>query len=167
MTTATTLTAYDRLNLGCSDAQVPGFLNVDAWTPPWATDENFMRVNLAAGSHWPWPDSSISFILAHDIIEHLEHKIYTMNEIHRILRPGGKVEIIVPTTEGRGAWQDPTHVSYWNRNSFLYWTEGDPHYERFKSAYGMRGCFRVIHEEHQVFQADGVVKLKIILEASK
>ena len=31
--------------------------------------------------------------------------------------------IEVPSTDGRGAFQDPTHVSFWNENSFTYYTE--------------------------------------------
>ena len=27
-----------------------------------------------------------------------------------------------PPTDGRGAWQDPTHVSFWNEHSFWYYT---------------------------------------------
>ena len=160
-----TRTMPQKLNLGCSDEQVHGYLNVDRWTPPWATADNFLKVDLE--KDWPWEDSSIQYIQAHDVIEHLADKMHTMNEIHRVLKPGGRVEIIVPTTEGRGAWQDPTHVSYWNRNSFLYWTEGDLHYERFKAAYGMKGCFKVVNERHAVYQADGVVKLEITLEVRK
>jgi hypothetical protein len=45
-----------------------------------------------------------------------------MSEIHRVLVPGGYCFIHVPSTDGRGAWQDPTHVSYWNQNSFFYYT---------------------------------------------
>jgi hypothetical protein len=45
-----------------------------------------------------------------------------MAEIHRVLAPGGWAFIEVPSTDGRGAFQDPTHVSYWNENCFLYYT---------------------------------------------
>ena len=31
--------------------------------------------------------------------------------------------IEVPSTDGRGAWQDPTHVSFWNEHSFWYYTD--------------------------------------------
>jgi hypothetical protein len=30
-----------------------------------------------------------------------------------------------PSTDGRGAFQDPTHVSFWNSNSFWYYTRAD------------------------------------------
>lgn len=42
-----------------------------------------------------------------------------------MLAPGGWAFIQVPSTDGRGAFQDPTHVSYWNENSFLYYTHRD------------------------------------------
>ena len=29
---------------------------------------------------------------------------------------------LTPSTDGRGAFQDPTHVSFWNSNSFWYYT---------------------------------------------
>lgn len=153
-----------KLNLGCSDQRVEGFVGVDSFTPKWATPENFEKADLRHS--WPWDDGSIDFIRAHDIIEHMPDKIHTMNEIHRVLKPGGTVEIVVPTTDGGGAWQDPTHVSFWNRNSFLYHTFGDPHFNRFHEAYGVKGAFRVKSEQVEKF-SDGVVKLHITLEAVK
>jgi hypothetical protein len=45
-----------------------------------------------------------------------------MSEIHRVLCDGGWAFIDVPSTDGRGAFQDPTHVSFWNENSFWYYT---------------------------------------------
>ena len=30
-----------------------------------------------------------------------------------------------PSTDDRGAFQDPTHVSFWNSNSFWYYTRAD------------------------------------------
>lgn len=70
----------------------------------------------------PLPDNSVGVINASHIIEHLRDKTKTMSEIHRVLAHGGWAFIEVPSTDGRGAFQDPTHVSYWNENSFLYYT---------------------------------------------
>jgi glycosyltransferase involved in cell wall biosynthesis len=70
----------------------------------------------------PLPDNSVGVIWASHIIEHLHDKHKIMTEIHRVLADGGWAFIQVPSTDGRGAWQDPTHVSYWNENSFLYYT---------------------------------------------
>jgi len=154
-----------KLNLGCSDRFRPGYLNVDKFRPHGVVNgDEFRQVDLV--KLWPWPDSSIEEVVADDIIEHLPDKILTMNEIHRVLVPGGKAHIFVPTTDGRGAWQDPTHVSYWNRNSFFYFTKGVAEYERFHEAYGIIGCFRVTFETMHEYPGQ-VSKLNISLEAVK
>jgi glycosyltransferase involved in cell wall biosynthesis len=70
----------------------------------------------------PLPDNSVGVIWASHIIEHLHDKQKIMSEIHRVLVDGGWAFIQVPSTDGRGAWQDPTHVSFWNENSFWYYT---------------------------------------------
>lgn len=72
---------------------------------------------------FPFEDESVSVIRANDIFEHLKDSINTMKEIYRILKPGGMLIGQVPSTDGRGAFQDPTHVSFWNENSFLYYTD--------------------------------------------
>ncbi len=72
---------------------------------------------------WPFEDNSVGVVRASDVIEHLHDKVHTMKEIYRVLAPGGYALIRVPSTDGRGAYQDPTHVSYWNENSFLYYTD--------------------------------------------
>lgn len=71
----------------------------------------------------PLPDNSVGVLNASHILEHLKDPIKSMREIHRVLAHGGWAFIEVPSTDGRGAFQDPTHVSYWNENSFLYYTE--------------------------------------------
>jgi GT2 family glycosyltransferase len=147
-----------RLNLGCSDRMSDGFLNVDICEP--------CDVKTDLREAWPWKDSSVEEIRAWDIIEHLPSAIHTMNEAFRVLKPGGRFDIIVPTTDGRGAFQDPTHVSFWNRNSFFYFEAGNPHLHRFEKAYGMKCAFRVASSSEETLP-DGVTKLHIVLEAAK
>ncbi|OFX13201.1 MAG: hypothetical protein A2Z18_11070 [Armatimonadetes bacterium RBG_16_58_9] len=146
-----------KLNLGSSDAHIPGWVNVDR-VPP--ADR---IVDLSAA--WPWGDSTVETIRAYDVIEHLPDKIHTMNEAWRVLVLGGILDIEVPTTDGPGAFQDPTHVSYWNRNSFLYYTHGDPHRERFGAAYGITARFRVLNAK--IIDHFGIPKLRIQLETIK
>jgi glycosyltransferase involved in cell wall biosynthesis len=73
----------------------------------------------------PLPDNSVGVLRASHLIEHLYDKNKIMKEIHRVLADGGWAFIEVPSTDGRGAFQDPTHVSYWNENSFWYYTRAD------------------------------------------
>jgi O-antigen biosynthesis protein len=72
---------------------------------------------------WPVKDNSVGILRAHDAIEHLADHIHTMEEAHRILAPGGFFMIHVPSTNGQGAFCDPTHKSFWNKLSFRYYTD--------------------------------------------
>ena len=126
-----------KLNLGCCDKVLPDYVNVDI-----APRAGVVVADLR--EDWPWDDSTVEFILAHDIIEHLPDKIHTMNEAWRVLAPGGVIEIGVPTTGGPGAFQDPTHVSYWNERSFLYYTAGNIYRERFAESYGIKAAFKML-----------------------
>jgi glycosyltransferase involved in cell wall biosynthesis len=70
----------------------------------------------------PLKENSVGVVRAFDALEHLKDQQLIMREIHRVLAPGGILLSQTPSTDGRGAWQDPTHVSFWNQNSFWYWT---------------------------------------------
>lgn len=124
-----------KLNLGCSTEHKPGYLNVDRVEPA-----DFLA-DLTG--RWPWADSSVDEIRAFDVVEHLPDKLHTMNEAFRVLKPGGVFHLFVPTTDGRGAFQDPTHVSYWNAHSLWYYESGNAHRERFGDAYGVKARFRI------------------------
>lgn len=69
------------------------------------------------------PDGSVGVIRAHDFLEHVVDKVALINELYRVLAPGGMLLTLTPSTDGRGAFQDPTHVAYYNENSFWYYTE--------------------------------------------
>jgi SAM-dependent methyltransferase len=103
-----------RLELGGRMAAKAGFETVDL------KDADIIA-NL--DKKWPFADSSVGVIRAFDIFEHLKNRLHTMKEVYRVLAPGGWLICQVPSTDGRGAFQDPTHVSYWNINSFKYYTE--------------------------------------------
>jgi SAM-dependent methyltransferase len=106
---------WEKINLGCNQKILPGWTNVDI--------HPFEGVDVTANleEDWPWEDDSVDYIRAFDLLEHLRDPIHTMNEAWRVLRNRGIFEVWVPSTDGRGAFQDPTHVSFWNQNSFLYY----------------------------------------------
>lgn len=111
------------------DAQLKGLMCVDIGGGL-NSYPGYTTVDLREGSDYvcdlnngiPLPDNSVGVLNASHILEHLHDKTKIMAEIHRVLAPGGWAFIEVPSTDGRGAFQDPTHVSYWNENSFLYYT---------------------------------------------
>ena len=108
------LRGLKKVDIGGGLNPYPGYFSIDL-----RKDAN-MVADLNEGI--PLPDSSVGVVNASHIIEHLHDKTKIMSEIHRVLAPGGWAFIEVPSTDGRGAFQDPTHVSYWNENSFLYYT---------------------------------------------
>lgn len=102
-----------KIDLGGGFGKPEGYISLDLHNGDVKTDLN---------EHWPLEDNSVGIIRAYDIIEHLKDKQHVMSEAWRVLIDGGWFLIQVPSTDGRGAFQDPTHVSYWNENCFWYWT---------------------------------------------
>ena len=104
----------DRIEIGGRMNARKGYTTVDLRGPA--------DIIADLNGRWPFEDSSAWVIRAFDVLEHLKSPIHAMKEISRVLAPGGWLVGQVPSTEGRGAFQDPTHVSFWNENSFLYYT---------------------------------------------
>jgi hypothetical protein len=102
------------VDLGAAHNPAPGYIGVDLK----GTD-----VDADLNGAWPFADSSVGIIRAYDIFEHLRDPLHTMKEAYRVLAPDGHLIAQVPSTDGRGAFQDPTHVSFWNQNSWLYATD--------------------------------------------
>lgn len=67
------------------------------------------RILNAAGEALPLPDESIEFILSHEVLEHVRDDRLAVEEMLRVLRPGGRVALFVPN------WGYPfeTHGIYW------------------------------------------------------
>jgi len=82
-------------------------------------------VNCELKDELPFQDNSVGVISVNHVLQKLKDPIKSMSEIYRVLCDGGWAFIDVPSTDGRGAFQDPTHVSYWNQNSFWYYTRKD------------------------------------------
>jgi len=153
-----------KLNLGANDRAFPGFRSVDI-VPP--ADE---IADLTQA--WPWPDSSVEAVLALDVFEHLPSKRHTMNELWRVLQPGGMATVEVPTLPGVGACCDPTHVSLWSAGDFEYYEKGNFARERCRgsSYYGVKADFRIVSMEPSSYQnrfGETVTKVKAVLEAVK
>jgi SAM-dependent methyltransferase len=149
-----------KINLGCSDRLLQGFVNVDLHKPA----DKIADLNES----WPWEDSTVDELRAWDLLEHLRSPIQSMNEAWRVLKPGGRFDIVVPTTDGRGWAQDPTHVCWppFNRNSFFYYEHGNPHLTRFAPMNGVKCAYRILFSDEKLL-VDQVSKLHIILEAVK
>ena len=79
-----------------------------------------------------YEDGEVGVIRAVDFLEHISDPVALLNECHRVLAHGGLLLTLTPSTDGRGAWMDPTHVSGFNENSFWYYTNAD--YQKYVPA---------------------------------
>jgi len=149
-----------KIDLGCGRYKPKGFVGVDVY--PGAGIDIVADLN----QRFPFPDNCAEMIRAYDVIEHLENRIHTMNEIWRIAKPGATVDLFVPSTDGRGAFQDPTHISFWNINSFKYYCVEHPSYLELNQIYGFKGAFSIISLEH--YQSnDEVIHVRAVLKVLK
>ena len=117
------LNNYKCIDLGAAHHKPYDWIGVDLYNAD-------IKANL--NKKWPFKNNSVGVIRASDIVEHLKDPIHVMNEAYRVLIDGGIFIVYVPSSEGRGSCQDPTHVSFWNENSFWYYT--DPFYSKFVRA---------------------------------
>jgi SAM-dependent methyltransferase len=67
------------------------------------------RILNAAGENLPFPDSSFDLILSHEVLEHVVDDRQAAAEMARVLRPGGRAVVFVPS---RG-YPFETHGIYW------------------------------------------------------
>lgn len=108
------------IEIGGGHLVKPGWVNLDpgpSGTPGWQQP--------AQQTPWPTENNSVDSVRASHVMEHIpagSPRLDVMNEVHRVLRPGGTLEIIVPDVL-TGTWHafaDPTHVSFWCLESFHY-----------------------------------------------
>ena len=155
------------VNICSGENPQPGYWNVDIRDVE-GVDE-IINLNRAP---WPWQD--LEEIRAYDALEHLtplgeekgqENIVGVMEAIWDALRLGGRLEFWVPTTEGRGAFQDPTHKTYWNVNTFSYFA---PEAEGSNwGIYRFRAGFKLLEFEQTPFTETGITWLRGVLEKIK
>ena len=54
-------------------------------------------VKLGAGEELPYEDSTFDLVTAFDVVEHMDDDLAGVTEMRRVLRPGGRVLLFVPT----------------------------------------------------------------------
>lgn len=93
-----------KLDLGCGKQPKEGFEGVDS--------RDFgQRHVLDLRKPWPWRDNSVEEVNASHFVEHLNapERIHFVNELYRVLIPGGKATISTPHWASMRAYGDLTH----------------------------------------------------------
>lgn len=107
-----------KLNLGCGWKRLEGYINVDnsmLFAPDEVVDLNHI---------WPWPSNSIDEIVASHVIEHLRlSPVDVMQNLYRVLRPGGKAIITVPHPRSDDFLNDPTHRQAYMPATFEFFSK--------------------------------------------
>jgi SAM-dependent methyltransferase len=71
----------------------------------------------------PYNDASFDAVLARDILEHVREPGRLVREIHRVLRPNGRLLASVVVAKPRRVWADYTHVRGFTRESARFLLE--------------------------------------------
>jgi predicted SAM-dependent methyltransferase len=147
-----------KIDLGCGRRKPDGWFGIDSQALP--------GVDLVCdcNERIPLPDCIADEIRAIDFLEHVrnDRRIHIMNEVWRILKPGGAFYSFTPSTDGRGAFQDPTHYAFWNQNSFWYYSD-DTH----RALYDIKCKFEIVSLNTTNLDHNNICHVIAILKAVK
>jgi SAM-dependent methyltransferase len=139
------------LDLGCGDkprnpfkaALIYGIDIRDSANP------NIARSDLAQEGI-PHRDASMNYITAFDFIEHVPRVIYLpqirysfielMNEVYRVLTPGGLFLAQTPVYPFSASFTDPTHINPVTSETFSQYFDDQ---RQWGKMYGFKGAFKV------------------------
>ena len=106
------------LDVGCGIHKQPGAIGIDR--NPASRADVLCDLDRIP---YPFRDNSFDRLLAIHAIEHVADVMATMEEFHRLVRPGGTVRIETPHYTDFSSFCDPTHRSHLNSFSFRYFGE--------------------------------------------
>ena len=108
------------INLGCGNKKQPDEIGVDIIDGPMVdvvTDLNSYPL--------PFEDNSVDIVRSSHCFEHLENIVTLMEDIHRLLKPGGILEFTVPHVSNIGFFRDPTHKHSFTLGTMDYFVRGE------------------------------------------
>lgn len=111
-----------KLNLGCGEKYLPGYINCDI--SPLVKADKYFDLNQFP---YPFADESADEILMDNVLEHLDNIVAVMQELYRILAPHGLLKIYVPYAKSDWAFQDPTHRHFFTEQTMAYFCETHPY----------------------------------------
>jgi SAM-dependent methyltransferase len=118
-------------------------------------DSNISFIQITDISRISLDDNSVDSVSAFDLLEHIPRAwpsdsgeprnpfIEILNEIHRVLKPGGIFLAVTPAFPKPQAFQDPTHVNIISEETISYFDENA---WATTLGYGYTGKFEKLHQ---------------------
>jgi SAM-dependent methyltransferase len=129
------------LNVGCGKTRIPGSIGVDS-----AKIKNYVDIVHDLNSiPYPFESNYAHEIHMYHVLEHLNNPLQKMEELHRILKPGGTLHLRVPHFSSLGAFTDLTHVRPFGYGSFDCFEKDN--YQHFYT----KKEFEILHKQIKYF----------------
>jgi SAM-dependent methyltransferase len=135
---------------------------IDLARPEGIDAERFRAANLSL-QPIPYPDSSFDSVSAYDFLEHVPRVlagadgattvfpfVRLMNEVWRVLVPGGLFYALTPAVPALEAFTDPTHVNFISEHTHGYFCGAAP----AGRSYGFTGRFELRRAERALLPED-------------
>ncbi len=132
-----------RLDIACGANKNPGFVGLDIQPL-----EGVDIVHDLLQFPWPLPDESVLMAVCSHFVEHIPKvQIYQgtdglmhtwfplirfMDEVWRVMKPGGELAIAAPHGHSLGFLQDPTHASGLCEVTWVYFDPSHPFYNFYR-----------------------------------
>jgi SAM-dependent methyltransferase len=132
-----------KIHVGCGVNYLEGYINIDS--------SAMVKPDIVADiCKLPFEDSSIDEIYTAHTLEHVNDFEKAMRELHRVLKTGGVLKIIVPYPSSNYAFI-PQHLHYFGWNSFKPFKKSDGmdyyydfHFSEVEQKFSFRSLNKVI-----------------------
>ena len=153
-----------KLDFGCGKNVREGFEGVDI--------RDFgQKHTVDLRKKWPWKDESVSEAHCSHFIEHMtaDERIHFVNELHRVLKPGSKCQIIAPHWASCRAYGDLTHQwppisEFWFYYLSVAWRKDNaPHNDGYTCDFEVTWSYNLhpaLGARNQEFQSNAVTWYK-------
>ena len=151
-----------KYNLGCGENKRRGFINVDR--SPKVNPDICEDVTVTP---WDWAEweKTVGLIFADNLFEHIREEplLKVMQECHRLLKPGGLLQIIVPISAPdnfMAMFSDSSHVNHnFTSETYDYFDHRHIRWKRYGRAYGNPKFERTVQVRNGRFLE---VELKVV-----
>lgn len=117
------------LDVGCGPYKVSGAIGIDHAPAPGVD-----VVHNLDCVPWPFATNTFDKAICRHALAHLENVVRTMEELHRILQPGGILEILTPHFSSDNAFTDVTSHWFFGSRSMDYFCVNRPMKYRYGTA---------------------------------